>query len=218
MTDNPSIANAQKFINDNDFRRAIFELTDRLKQFPNDIEATLLRAESYLNMGLYKDAISDYDKAFSNPDTIATLGMLYYYCIALYKSGQYEKAINQLESVLACEENFTEANKTMGELMMLTNEFERAIFYLSKVVESTPSDVNSIYMRAQCYYKVQEFTEAIEDYQNTISLYDHPDVRLSFGICLFNSGRKEEGVLQLEIAKKGGNAEADKYLEMVKSM
>lgn len=218
MTELFSIANAQKYIDNQDVRRAIFELTGCIKSDPNDFEAILLRADCYLHKKLYREAILDYDAAFSNPDLLTTLNIIYNYCLALYGSGDYTKAINQLQTILDSTDTFTEANLMMGELMMLTSNFEKAILFFSKVVEVKSNEYGPYFMRAQCYYKMNKFIEAIIDYQKTLSLYEHHEVHLHFGICLYNSGRKQAGIYEIESARKSGNVEAEKYLELLKTI
>ena len=178
----------------------------------------MLRADCYFDKKLYTEAILDYDAAFSNPELLATLKMIYNYCLALYGSGDYTKAINQLQTILDSTDSFTEANLLMGELMMLTGNFEKAIIYFSKVVEVNSNEYGPYFMRAQCYYKINKFIEAIIDYQKTLSLNDNDVIHLHYGICLYNSGRKQAGIYEIEIAKKSGNIEAEKYLEMLKMM
>ena len=195
------INNARIAIKEKNFQNAINDLTEILNETPDDVEASLLRGESYVKTGVFKNAILDFEKAFSNPSTIGTLLTYYYYCQALYHFGNYDKAIDQVEMILDAYKNDPDAisltglfNKMHGELMLRKDDFERATDSFSKALLAESHDIDMIYMRAQAYYRLEKYTEAIMDFKAALMLKSDPGIHLNLGICYFNSGKRAEGI------------------------
>lgn len=210
-----ALPRAKVSIERGDMRNAILDLSHYLQQFPDDVEAILLRADCYFNTSNFQLASADYKNAYTRPDTITTIDSIYNYALSLYKSNQQNEALNQLNAIINIDRNYKKAYLMKGEILHLSGEYDKAFYYLTRAIELDNKMWEAYCMRGQCRYFLQDWFQATRDFQNTFAINPNqtPRVNLILGICLYNSGKRKEGIEEVLKAKNLGDTHAEGYLQ-----
>ena len=147
-------------------------------------EAYSIRGEVYFHLGMYKKAISDFDKAIElakpHPDKKGIyfnaedkISRAYLYL----KIGDYEKAISDLNSVIKLNPKYYYAYELRAIAYYLREEYDKSISDFTIVIndvihmKSTNSNsyVHDLYTgRGYCYALIKDYDNAMSDYRRAI--------------------------------------------------
>lgn len=127
----------------------------------DDLDLLERRAEVYAQLGLYDEAVQDYQRAYTltgrtNPTYIVYQGDVY------TLAGDYETAISTYESVVELLANPGYLYARIGDVYTAMGEPETALDYYEQSIELSPDSVVG-YLRVMDYYVAQE------DYEEAIS-------------------------------------------------
>ena len=154
---------------DGAWEEAINSFTQAIRLRPNLVKAYIARADVYLNLKKYPEAIADLGQAiYLQPDKAKEA--YYKRGLAQLKLGQNEQALADLNKAVAIDPNYLEALFALGNSYFKLQSYEQAITFYSQVIDIDPSFGNSYYRRGRCYFILQEFANAIRDFQSALDL------------------------------------------------
>ena len=141
-------------------------------------EAYSIRGEVYFHLGMYKKAISDFDKAIElakpHPDKKGIyfnaedkISRAYLYL----KIGDYEKAISDLNSVIKLNPKYYYAYELRAVAYYYTDQYNQCVSDLSYTIENYSGIVDDLYLlRGDCYALNENFDNSMSDYRKAIIL------------------------------------------------
>ena len=161
-----SLAIANMRLDRND---AVISVCDRaVRSHPKSMMLHILRGEAKSNMGLYRIAIDDFEKAFeldsSNSRPLIDKAM------ALSELEQYQDAIDLLDSILEKNDENALAIFQKGRIFMKQEQPEPALFNMNRVIELRPDNSMAYFNRAIILSDQKKWNAALEDYTKVIQL------------------------------------------------
>jgi len=91
-------------------------------------------------------------------------------------------------------------------------KLQKAIPYFSKAIEIDPSRLDAIEYRALCFYKLEMFEYAIEDYHAALQRWPSVRIMHSLASAYLQIGYDKEGTAWMKKAAAGGNPLSQKWL------
>lgn len=151
------------------WEEAINSFTQAIRLRPNLVKAYIARADVYINLKKYPEAIADLGQAiYLQPDKVKEA--YYKRGLAQLKLGQNEQALTDLNKAIAIDPNYLEALFALGNSYFKLKSFEQAISTYSQVIAIDPAFGNSYYRRGRSYFILKEFESAIRDFQSAIKI------------------------------------------------
>ena len=160
--------NANKSARNNNYEKAISELTRSLDADPNFGCAYFNRANSKVELGLYQQAIDDYTRTivFDQGFADAYIGR----GLAYLRRGDYKSAIDDQTTAIKLDEraalawsNRAYARLQEGSLSEARNDFSQAI-------QLMPEEPKYLFQRAEVSIKLKQRGLACEDYRKAYTL------------------------------------------------
>jgi tetratricopeptide (TPR) repeat protein len=129
------------------------------------------------------------------------------------KTGESEKALNDLGKFLGMYPDSKEALSLNGKLLSETGDNLKAIDSYSKNLKLHPNDPQCYIDRANSYFTARSWDYAIKDYSMALDIKpENADVWLSKGISLLNSGNATDACHDFRRALSLGNKKAASYI------
>jgi len=156
-------------INRNNIQNAINDFTSALKLYPNFHEAYKSRGSLYLRQYRNKEALDDLKKANALepncPSTLFNLGNAY------LNLDYITEALNNYDRASELAPDYSEIYHNRGLCYAEGYNYEKALAELTKAIKMSPS-AKAYYDRAVINGSAKNYTEAISDYGDAISLDD----------------------------------------------
>ena len=112
-----------------------------------------------------------------------------------FNEGQYGKAIESYNRVVALYPDFVQAYYNRGLAYYKAGKYDEAIADYSRVVSTTSGNADIYNNRALAYLKKGEFENAISDYTKVLALNSrYPDAYHNRGIAYANVGKFDEAI------------------------
>ena len=89
-----------------------------------------------------------------------------------YKTGQYQKAVEQFEKALSLDKNYQNIYGLLGSALFQLGNMDRAIAAFKKQIEITPNVADYHYNLGLAYLKIQSYAEAIQSFKKVVTLDD----------------------------------------------
>ena len=161
-----------------------------LKKYPNNAnksEIEKLLIDSYISSKNYKEALILLEKNKSPENKLAYQKVTFYRGLELYNSGKYQEAASLFEKSLDEQKDakFTaRATFWKGETEYVLEDFKNAVLTYKQFVglaaaKETPEYKNSNYNIAYAYFKLKEYDQAGNYFQNQIESVKSDKVRLN---------------------------------------
>ena len=164
-------------------------LMDFIKKYPNNAnnsELERLLIDSYISSKNYKEALVLLEKNSAPENKAAYQKVLFYSCLELYTDGDYEQALRlftkatkeQKDAAITARATFWK-----GETEYVLDDFKNALlsfkqFSASSGAAATPEFKNYNYNIAYTYFKLKEYDQAGNYFQNQIEKGTADKVRL----------------------------------------
>lgn len=142
-------------------KRELKEITNRLKTERESPELLTRRGNIYVEMGLYEDAIRDFDAALVSDKKFASA-----YAgksDALLLQEKPEDAIVQMQKAMQYDSENTDYMFGLGLAYFDKGEYKRAVSYFDKVILRHPTHHKAFYNRGVCYHLLGEKERGCED-------------------------------------------------------
>ena len=160
-----------------------------IKKYPNNAnksEIERLLIDSYISSRNYKEALVLLEKNKSPENKLAYQKVTFYRGLELFTDGKYQEAATQFENSLNQQKDakFTaRATFWKGETEYVLDDFKNAVLSYKQFqgfpqAKSTPEYKNSNYNIAYSYFKLKEYDEAGNYFQNQIDNVKDDKVRL----------------------------------------
>jgi tetratricopeptide (TPR) repeat protein len=131
-------------------------------------EKRIIRANTYMQEGKYKDAVADYTKALQvNPlDATAYNNR----GLAWERKGNYDKAIADFTKAVEINPQYADAYKSRGVAYYDKGDYDSAIADYSKAVEINPRDASAYNNRGVAWYGKEDYGRTCSDFQISCGL------------------------------------------------
>ena len=138
--------------------------------YPDTVEiAYYHRGNFYFDMGDYKAAINDYNKAIEiNPDKYADAylnrGNAY------YQLGNYQQAIVDYNSAIAIKPEYAKPYNNRGSAFLSLGDYQLALNDFNKSLELDPENADAYDNRGSLYGRTGKYQQAIDDFAKLIAI------------------------------------------------
>ena len=161
-----------------------------LNKYPNNAnrsEVDKLLIDSYISSKNYKEALVLLEKNKSPENKLAYQKVLFYRGLELYTDGKYEDALKMFTKATIEQKDAVFTSRAIfwkGEAEYVTNDFKEALlsfkqFAGSNQASKTPEYKNHNYNIAYSYFKLKEYDQAGNYFQNQIEKAPADKVRLN---------------------------------------
>ena len=160
-----------------------------LKKYPNNANNTeieKLLIDSYISSKNYKEALVLLEKNKSPENKLAYQKVTFYRGLELYTDSNYQEAATLFEKSLDQQKDAkytARATFWKGETEYVLDDFKNAVlsykqFHGLAAAKETPEYKNSNYNIAYAYFKLKEYNQAVDYFQNQIDNAKDDKVRL----------------------------------------
>ena len=148
---------------------------------------------TYSAQGDHGAAVVAFESAIANkqnfPDALVDLA------IALFNTGQFKRAIGQLDNALALNFESTAAYHMRGKCYFMLNEFEKAATDLQRALQLAPRDYDVAYTLALAYLKQGKTARTVEIFDRMVAdLGNRPQLRILIGRAYRQTGFLPEAI------------------------
>lgn len=187
------------------------KLTGLLSSEPANEKYLRALASAQLGASNYSGASVTYSKLISMEVPDADLYLMRAECYR--KTGERMKAMNDINKYLSWYPGSKEALSLAGKTESTLGNNLKALEYLSENVRIHPNDPECYIDRGDSYFLSRSWKWAINDYSMSLDLQPrNPDVWLSKGIALLNSGNRDDACHDFREAFSLGNKKAVEYI------
>jgi tetratricopeptide (TPR) repeat protein len=183
---------AKSYYEDENYGKARKYLITQFEQTPAHKETITLLGRVYVEMSMYNDAISMYQKALkASPNDFEII-----YEIGLLYNAQHNEreAVQYFE--LAAEKGMKQDLAFLENLGMsyLSFDIKKGVEVLNKVLEKKPGDVEILTQIAQAYFKVENFAVSYDLYYKIFE-NDNKNIKALYmaGVSMIKKGDKTRG-------------------------
>jgi len=174
----------------NSYQNVPSVLIDFMKKYPNNAnkpEIEKLLIDSYISSKNYKEALVLLEKNKSTENKLAYQKVTFYRGLELYTDGKYQEAATLFEKSLEEQRDakFTaRATFWKGETEYVLEDFKNAVLSYKQFIgfaqaKETPEYKNSNYNIAYAYFKLKEYDQAGNYFENQIGKVKDDKVRLN---------------------------------------
>ena len=129
------------------------------------------------------------------------------------KTGETEKALNDIEKYLEIYPENPAALRLAGKVEVKSGDNLKALQYFSENLKLHPNDPECYMDRANSYFISRSWDMAINDYSMSLDLKpENSDAWLNKGIALLNSGKTDDACHDFRIAFRMGNKRVTDYI------
>ncbi|PJF43144.1 MAG: hypothetical protein CUN55_09210 [Phototrophicales bacterium] len=205
------IADARSALENDELAVALVRLNDALEQDTENIEAYVLRAETYLRSGNPAKALEDANAALQrNPEMAQAFLIRGQANLAL---GEYEAAMSDLDQCLALDPALAEAHFAKGETFIATNDLASARASFETVLELQSNNVEAYLKLGEIALQQEDPVFALEAVNNAIRINSNsPRAFVLRGDIHFSQGELEEARLDYRQAMILDDTYAPAYL------
>ncbi len=93
------------------------------------------------------------------------------------------------------------------------DKFNRLKSTIDSLIVSNPEWYEGYFERADLYFDIQQFTDAIEDYTRVLEIIEHPMAYYNRGLCYIQMGMKQEGCRDINKSAELGYSVTKELLE-----
>jgi PhoH-like ATPase len=150
---------------------------------------------------VYQGIEDAYFKALKeNPNNVdAILGLANFY----FQTERYEQAIEMYERAQKLRPNDTTISLKIAESYFRLGTPEIALKELKEILRNDPNNLPALVTIGNYYFDRKQYSKAITYYQKALDIQpENNNVRTDMAIALFNLGRVDDALNQLEIAIK----------------
>jgi tetratricopeptide (TPR) repeat protein len=159
------------------------------------------RAGLYHLQKKYREAYTDYYKAFAVDPKIATKKDYSNYGYEAYFIKQYDQCIKIYDQAIANEPNNGSYHRVRGACKEELKLYQEAISDYSQAIKLGDTNITLWLGRGFCYYETKQFEKAIPDYNRYLKEYPQEHAAYNIrAICYHNMGNWPESLKDLDEA------------------
>ncbi len=193
------------------YSETIKALTILLAEKPENEKYLRVLGKAQESSGNFAGAINTYTKMLEtgipDPELLISRSDCY------KKTGQLDKALQDVEKYLDCYPESVKALGMAGRLESARGDNLKAIEYFNKNLKLHPFDPQCYIDRGNSYFTSRSWEFAIKDYSMSLDLQPgNSDVWLNKGISLLNSGKINDACFDFRKSLSLGNKKATEYV------
>lgn len=176
-----------------------------LELYPNDEDASLLIGQCCILLDNYEEAINYLQKAKSlaEPDSLNLPNILRSLAGALSQSGQAEKGLAELDSLVGAEKETWETKFYRGELLQCLGREDEADECFTQAIEDSDCDPEIVTTIAGMFYENENIQSAYKIFSSFFKrVKDYHHGHACFASCCYDLGLETEFLEQLQLAVK----------------
>jgi len=144
---------------------------------------------------------------------IADAGLFIQRAECYRKTGEYDKALKDLERYLAVYPESSSAIRLAGKTEAASGDNLKAMEYFSRNIKLYPDEAQCYIDRGDSYFVSRTWNWAINDYAMSLDLNPgNADVYMNKGIALLNIGKTEDACIDLRRSLSLGNKKVADYI------
>lgn len=144
-------------------------LSRMIDKSPKNAALYFERAEAYVSLEKWNDAIKDLEKATSldqkHKEYYKLLGDTY------FRIGDVEHSYKAMEKVVELDENDVEGYMKLGEIAFYSKDYDRAMEHLNMVTAKMPDNQAALFMKGFIYKETGDTTNAAFYFRKVIDQY-----------------------------------------------
>lgn len=178
---------------------AISYISNIVDENQNNHEAYLVRSEMYTEMGDFRKALDDAEKAVKiNPKEAAVYNNRG--CIFIKSGDDINKAFNDFNKVIELDASYISAYINRANVYLKMKEPQKAISDCTKAIEISPDgNAEPYYNRGLAYMNIGETTKALDDYNRVIEIDpENAEAYAKRGLINSQSGNTQEAISDYE--------------------
>lgn len=171
-------------MSDNNMEAAERDLTSVLESMPDSIQALYMRAQVNMHSGKLDQAISDFNEILkNNPDfTPALIGR----SAVWNQKGEIEKSQDDLDAAIQsapeqAEESDYSRLLQIAHLAFVQEKYDETIAAANEAIAASDEHTHAIRIRAGAYWYLDQFADALDDYEKLIKMSETRDPGLLNG-------------------------------------
>lgn len=193
------------------YAESVTQLSDLLSKDKNNPDYLLLLGTVQMSSGNMAGASATFTRLVEIEYTDATIFLKRAGCYR--KTGEFDKAMNDLEKYLALYPGNKEAISLSGKIESERGDNLKAIELYSSNIRLHPDDPQCYIDRANSYLLSRTWDNAVRDYSMALDIKPgDPEVWLNKGIALLNSGKTDDACFDFRKALDLGNKKATLYI------
>jgi Flp pilus assembly protein TadD len=169
-----SLNQAKLLYDQGKYQECILLINKLVSQEKDNFEAHLIKGDCYQKEEKFIAAIESYEMAQKLNDTSALLHANH--GAAYINLQQYEEAEKKLRKSLKLDPDLPEAHYFLGNLEYFDFRLIAAIKHYNKAIENRPEYRDALYMRAAANAELENYAEALRDYEKVMELDPALDV------------------------------------------
>lgn len=190
---------------------AIRAVTGLIAANPANEKYLRLLAKAQAITGNAAGATDTYTRLFNAG--VADAGLLILRAECYRKTGENEKAMNDLEKYLSLYPENKTALSLAGKVEAVSGDNIKALDYFSRNLKLHPNDADCYVDRADSYFVSKSYDWAIKDYSMSLDLSpSNSDAWLNKGIALLYTNKVEDACHDFRKALSLGNKRASEYI------
>lgn len=176
-----------------DFDQALVDFNLRLAQTPQFLEAIQWKVDALIQKEQFKLAEEELKNCISsNPQNINALTQL---ALVYQKTKQKQELKTQLESLSKLGLNQDYISLTLAKIKLDEGNFQDALIYLNRAIESDPINPLAYYQRSLVYSKLNDFHKALKDSEKALQLKkDRFDLYAQNIFCLIELKESKQAI------------------------
>lgn len=191
---------ANNYIALKNFYNAEYLLKEIIKITPDNYQAYLDLGDVLRVQGKHSEALTYYNKAFSQISTIDNQHWILYYAqgVSYERLGQWNKAETSLLKALELSENHYLVQNYLGYTWLINNQnIDKAFGLIVAAYNQMPNDGNIIDSLGYAFYQLGMYDDAIKYLEKATEIEPtNPIISEHLGDAYWYGGRKNEAVFQ----------------------
>ena len=146
--------------------KTLMELTQKIKDNPNDAELLYQRSLGFMNIDSTQLAYNDIDKAISIDSTKTN----YYFLLAdIFLRGNYaEGAVGALSSVLKLEPDNQTARTKLAKVYLFVKDYQSSLSQIEYLIKSNENNPDAYFLMGMDYKEMKDTARAIASFQKAV--------------------------------------------------
>ena len=223
MTTNSTSMNDKDYNNIGVDKLDTGEYYEAITHFNKAVEINPYNSGAYFNRSLAWQGINHPLRAIEDLDKAIELNPSYYK--AFYQRGnincdisKYDLAILDYDKAIFFNDQYFEAYNNRGHVNCTLENYINAIEDYNNALDINPFDKEAYFNRAYAYSELRNYSKAIEDLKKAIEIDKNFVLPYRMlGICQYNLGLFDEAKLNIEIALRLGDEDAEELLSLFDS-
>ncbi len=213
------VTSARLYFRNNDWNRAIEQLEQAVKLYPNNPEAHFLLGQAYGRKERFKEMVREFDLSLklSNKFAVPIAAESERYWVEKYNAAiialdkeQYTEAENYLLTAILIDTSKYEGYKKLAAIYLLTNRTEKSLALYERLLKDDPQNIDLLSSIANIYYSQQRYQEAVSVLNKILSVApDHRDALANLALSYDALGQRESAARAFELALAANPLDVD---------